>query len=146
VVATRVPDVVDALVELAARTLDGWQVMDGPRAAEDPANDVLMVGVGNEENADPYRSSRDLPDLAGRPRETITVRCQASTWAGGTELGDLRRRLLEAMCDLDAAFTQTPALGGAANVRIGPARWYHLEGPDGAGVGVNFDVTAVAFL
>lgn len=144
---TSLPDVVDALVTAATTALPDWQVIDGP-GPDTPGRDVLCIGVGNMEDADPYRATRDLPALGGRERERITVRCQASTWSGQADFATLRDRLKDVIVALDATFQGDPDLSDScASVRIGSSRWYHLLGEGGeAGAGIHFDVIAVAFL
>ena len=146
-VASRVHDVVEAMLAVADATLSDWQILDGPRAAQELADNVLIVGVGNEEDADPYRTVRDDYDLGNRPREVITVRCSASTWHGDLELAPLRVRLVDLLTTLEAAYRSDPRLSDTcALVRLGNMRWYHLQVEDGSAVGVLFDVHVVTYL
>lgn len=139
-----VPVVVAAVLEVAVAALPDWQVFDGPNAGADVADDVLVVGIGNSEDADPYRSQRGVTTLGGRPMQTLTIRCQASTWSGDLDLAPLRVRLGEMMAALDAALRADPQVDATcAGIKLGSERWYHLE-RDVAGVGVHFDIIATA--
>jgi hypothetical protein len=147
ITSTRVHDVASALVAVAASTLTEVTVDDGPTAATMEPVDRLVVGVGNAEDADPYRTTRDGFDLGGRSKESGVVRCQMSTWSGDTDLGALRGVLAGWMSDLEDAFRADQHLSATCDlVRLGSARWYHLQGVEGAGVGVHFDVTYEAWL
>jgi hypothetical protein len=140
-----VPAVVDAVVAVASAAAAGWQVFDGPNTVADVATDVLLIGVGNDEDADPYRVSRGVSDLGGRSMQTVTIRCQASTWSGDPDLSPLRHHLAGMMADVEAALRADPQMDSVvATVRLGSERWYHLE-RDVAGVGVHFDVIAMVF-
>src|SRR6187431_1330585 len=90
---TRVPDVVAALVTVAGATLTGVTILDGLPFGQDIPDDVVLIGVGNTEDADPYRTSRSQFDMGGRSKESGIIRCQASTWHGDTSLESLRRTI-----------------------------------------------------
>lgn len=156
---TRVPDVVEALVAVAGVVLNpepeepedappfAVTVLDGPTTGQDVPDDVLMIGVGNEEDADPYRTTRDGFDLGGRSKESGVIRCQAATWSGDTDLAVLRARVVAWMEALEAAFRTDQQLNRTCDlIRMGSARWYHLQRQAGSGVGVHFDVTYEAWL
>lgn len=147
--STRVHDVAAALVALATSTLTGVVVDDGPTAATMEPVDRLIVGVGNDEDADPYRTSRaeESWDMGGRSKESGTVRCQMSTWSGDVDLVPLRSVLADRMALLEAAFRADQQLSRTCDlVRLGSARWFHLQNLEGAGVGVHFDVNYEAWL
>lgn len=158
---TRVPDVVAALVALATTVLNpepetpeddppfAVTVLDGPPTGQDVPDDVLVVGVGNEDNSDPYRTTRvrDSFDLGGRSRELGTIRCHAGTWSGGTDIAALRAKVIAWMETLEAAFRTDQQLNATCDlIRMGSARWYNLQHPNGAAVGVDFDVEYEAWL
>lgn len=146
VTSTRVDDVVAALVEVFGVALPGVQILDGPVPWESDA-DVVVVGIGNGTDVDSYRVRRDNYDLGGRSKEYGTVRCQAATWHGDDDFAPLRARVVGWLTSLEAAFrADQKLLGTCDRVMLGSARWYHLGGPSGAGLGADFDVDYEAFI
>ena len=149
---TRVGVVVPALIALCRTSLPSWQVLDGPRAAQELADDILVVGTGNADTAEAYSSELDVQaGLTERLQERIAVHCEISTWNGDQDNGvpTLRSKLVTALGVLDGAFRADQHLAGTCDrVYLGgaPARWYVLQSPAGPGMGVEFDVTVLAWI
>lgn len=149
---TRVDDVVDALIaKLGTLFPAGTEILDGPRAAQTLGDLVIQVGVGNSDRAEAYLSETVVqPGLGERLAETITLYCEMSTWSGDQDHGlqPMRSALAANLGLIDNAFRSDPMLGGAVDrVWLGArTRWYALQSPDGAGCGLEFSVTAKAWL
>lgn len=148
---TRVPAVLDQLIAVARAQLPSVRTLDGPRAGQALPDDVLIIGVGNAETAEAYGVEQEpVQGLSGRPVEVITVHCELTTWSGSqdNEMSPLRTRLAGYLATLDTAFRADQQLAGTCDrVYLGArARWYGLQSPDGAGMGVEFDITARAWL
>lgn len=148
---TRVDVVVSALVTAWRTGFPDVSVLDGPRAAQALADDVLVVGVGNSDGDEAYASQTDVQDgLSGRLVETITINCELTTWSGdhAAEMAPLRTHLAGILAAIDAGFRADQQLAGTCDrIHLGPrARWYGLQSDDGPGMGVEFSVTAKAYL
>lgn len=159
---TRVDAVVPALISALRTALAGVQVLDGPRAAQELADTVLQVGIGNSDNAEAYSSDTERePGLSGRLSEIITINCELTTWSGAQDdiqlqgggttpggVGPLRTRLTGIIGQIDGLFRADQQLAGTCDlVNLGPrARWYALQSDTGPGVGVEFAVVARAAL
>jgi hypothetical protein len=148
---TRVPAVITALLASLTTSLPTVHVMDGPRAAQDLPDNVLQVGIGNEDSAEAYSSDTEVqPGLSGRLVETITVNCELSTWSGDQVAGiaSLRTLIGGWLATIDTGLRADQQLTATCDrVHLGPrARWYGIQSPDGAGIGVRFQITARAWL
>jgi len=148
---TRIDVIVPALLASWRAAFPAASVLDGPRAAQVPADDVLIVGAGNGENSEAYDIEVSLQDgLTQRPLETSTINCELSTWTGDqtAQMAPLRSHLAAMLATIDTALRVDQQLGGACDrIWLGPrARWWVLQSDDGAGMGIGFSVTAQAWL
>lgn len=103
--ASALPDVIDALVELSGAALPSLRVFDGIGVTDDPG-DFLMVGV-EDPDIDGAAFSADVQqvraDMGGGRHETGTVTCCALSWTGdSTDAGQKAAR--------DAAFATVAAV------------------------------------
>ena len=91
-VTTTVPAVIDALIAAATAAMpEGAQVVDGPRAAQELASDVLIVGQFSEGGT--VRSSQTrAAGLGTRPAESFAVQCILSSWSGDPGMKPRRDR------------------------------------------------------
>ena len=148
---TRVDVVLPALLTAWRTAFPAASVLDGPRAAQDLRDDVLVVGVGNGDNAEAYTVEREQQEgLDARIIETITVNCELSTWSGdaAAEMAPLRTRLVSMLAAIDVLAKADQRLGGACDgFFMGPReRWWPLQSSDGPGMGVEFSVVAKSWL
>ncbi len=148
---TRLPAVVDQLLTVARAALPAATVLDGPRAAQELHDEVLQVGVGNGDTDEAYGVEQEpAGGLSGRGVEVITVHCEFSTWSGDQDgaVPTLRTRVGAVLGLLDNAFRADQQLAATCDrVNLGTRlRWYALQSEDGPGLGVEFDITARAWL
>lgn len=152
--STRLGEVVDALVEgwRAALAPSGWAVVDGPLTGATGLAAVLIVGVGNDVDGDPYRVETSEHDWAGRHREDGVIRCQASVVVSdGRDIRAAREVVLAALSILDTTLRRGAAFlldGVADGALLGVQRWWHLlDASQGeAVISVDIDVHWSAYL
>lgn len=141
---TLVPVVADALLARWRVLFSTWAVYDGPFGVPAGLVDAqaLIVGVGNDENADPFRTEEDGFDMRGRRHEFGTIRCQAAVNSGDNFDGKAARDVVAGLlAAVDSDLRSDPSLSGIADrVRLGAMRWAHLAGEGYAVTAVHFDV------
>lgn len=144
---TRVPAVVDALIAAFTEALPNAQVVDGPRTAQELADDVVIVGQFSD--AGSVRSTQVRQQgLGSRPQETFTVQCVLSSWSGTPGMRARRVRAGEMLAAVDTALRADMTLGGVAdNVTLGEnIEWLQDQTNSGPVCEVAFEVTGRAWL
>ncbi|MGH3496315.1 MAG: hypothetical protein ACRDP1_02470 [Nocardioidaceae bacterium] len=144
--ASRVAEVVDALLALAASALPDLQVIDGPAAGSAVLvdEDVLQVAGGSPAVlVDQVRE----PGLSRGRVETARVMCVLSCIAGMTETKTVRDRCKAALDALAQALRDDGTLGGVVDAAtLGQTMEWHTLQSDGAVCEVLFEVTTVAHI
>lgn len=152
--SSRVPAVVDALVTRLSATLGGTagplgdvQVLDGPRAAEDVRDDVLLVGVSGEGVSSINATTRSQ-GMGGRLAESFEVQCLISSLSGEPGMKQRRDRAAAVFAAVDGALRGDQTLDGVCDqVMLGPdVAWVQAQTPQGPVCEVAFTVTGQAWL
>lgn len=147
---TRVPQVVDALIEIfTAAVPDTVQVLDGPVIGE-VMHEALCVGLAADQTRTGYDSTVTEQEGYGRPRyvEQWTVSSMLTLWNGGSRIVDLRSRAGELLTKIDDALREQQTRDGVWQ-RVGfggQMQWLPLLHEDGATVSVFFDVVGASIL
>lgn len=142
---TRIHEVVDAILSLAAET--GVQVLDGP-SVDEPMLECLVVGLAEDQPGYTVTVTREPGVGRPRMREEFTVRCLLSLVSGDTATGPLRARAASLLGDLDdrvRSAHRRPGVWEHAEVS-GEMRWVPLQSSDGHMVGVWFQVNGWGLL
>lgn len=138
----------DALLELCRANLGAMvQVIDGPPAAIELADDNLFVGYGGADGP-AILSTQEAVDYTGRAREEGDVLCVISSYTGDDDMALLRSRvnaILDALC---ATLRAEQGLGGAVDgAWLGESlEWSQASVEDGLACRVAFTVHYVAEL
>lgn len=144
---TRIPQIIDALIPLAAEAT-GLQVTDGAHIGEID-DSALCIGLTLAETAGYAVIVSKVPGAGrARYREDFTIRCMLSLWTGLTETGTLRTAAGVHLGALADALTAEPQRDGAWD-RIGfgdQSEWIPLQTPQGATMTVIFSVEGSCLL
>ncbi|MGN8245239.1 hypothetical protein ACTHAM_002358 [Cellulomonas soli] len=145
---TRIPDVLDALVEVFA-TSTGLQVLDGPSLGA-IMEAAICVGLSPDQSRPGYDTNVTRQDGLGRARyvEEWTVSSLLSVTSGDSAVPVLRRQAADALAQIDAALRAAPVRDGVwQRVAFGSRmEWLPLLHTDGATVSVFFDVVGASSL
>lgn len=145
---TRIPAVIDALVQTMTDAMPAGSVLDGPRSIQDLPNDVLLIGFSAPGlpavDSDLSRSE----GLGHRYEETFEVRCLISSAAGGTNIKARRDACFAILQKVEATLKESAGLGGVADaVTLGPSQaWGEEQTQDGAVCEVSFSIVGRALL
>jgi hypothetical protein len=146
--ASRVPDVIEALVEAfrLAPELEDVLVMDGPLIAQKATTRVLAVGWTAVEGETAVESQVQAEGLAGNPdHESFTIRCTAAVLDGSTDIPTVRRAAYDLMSAAGAVIDRNRQLGGAMRVQMGGHSMMPEQTGKGAQVLIVFEVTVDGF-
>ncbi|MFB9378595.1 hypothetical protein ACFFKU_06870 [Kineococcus gynurae] len=95
----------------------GFEVIDGPRAAQNLPNDVLLLATGGDIG---MTMTQARAGLGARRDESFTLRAVLSTWSGDTDLGVRRERIEAALNVLDQLTTDRTLFTGVLDdLRLG---------------------------
>ena len=144
---SRVPAVIDALVTRLTGA-QGCQVVDGPRAAQDVENDVVVIGMPDGSGEAVTSTIERAQGLGNRLNETFAIWGVISSFAGDVDIKPRRDRVAAIFADLDAALKQDRALGGVADIvgLGGDLAWRQAQTKDGAVCEVSFQIVGRAAL
>lgn len=146
---TRVPAVVDALVERATASRPGdADVVDGPVAAQGLSERVLVIGWPGDDGDAVSNDITRAEGLGHRYFETFEVHCVASVVSGNTDMKATRDEALAIVNGVEALLKEDRGLGGACDqAGLGPSmRWAQAQTPDGSVCEVLFSVVGKAAL
>ncbi|MGW0131893.1 hypothetical protein [Streptomyces sp. NPDC003299] len=112
---SRVPEVIDRLVELAQAdvALKDVRVSDGPEVTEDAAEDWLIVGFDGDPAGD-FQAAQTVggwADLGTSREEDFQVTVAAIAQRGDTDVRSARQRAYEIAARVEAWLRTTPNLG-----------------------------------
>ncbi len=149
-IATTVPAVLLALVQLGETTLPDVTVYDGAPDVDNLPDEFLCIGWSRDE--DEASVDGDTTDEGNRTSaETYTVHCLISTATGDVETGAVaarRARIAELFGTYAAALRTDPQLGGTltagASATLGVWSWVYGPSTDGTYAEVEFDVNVTA--
>lgn len=150
--ATTVPAVVDALVQIGRTYLTDVTTYDGPPDTDNLADEFFCVGFSRDED------EASVDGSAGRGEnlmtsESYTVHCILSVATGDTDdaaVSARRARCAALFAVLAARIRDDPALGGAlqadGTASIGDFSWIYGQTNQGGGsyAEVEFDVVVTA--
>ncbi|WP_182112891.1 hypothetical protein [Actinotalea sp. JY-7876] len=150
---TRIPGVVDALLELLRDALpDEVQVADGPTIGV-ILQEALCVGFSEATDSPGYQATLERSQGMGRPRfeEQFEVRCFLTVASGDTDDGSVRRartRCAEHLVVIDGALRDAHVTGGAWDrAALGPdMRWTPVVDSEGTLCNVFFSIVGASLL
>ncbi|WP_329338593.1 hypothetical protein OG866_27110 [Streptomyces sp. NBC_00663] len=154
---SRVPEVIDALVQLA-RTEPAYEagedgtggvvVADGPQVTEDAAPDWLVIGFDGDPNGD-FESAQTIggwSDLGGGREEEFTVTVAAISNRGDADTVAARGRVYEIAARVEAWLMADPSLGlPGLEAFVGGTRLVQDQTEDGASVRLLLSVAGRGF-
>lgn len=145
--SSRVPEAVDALVELAqAMKADGVvdDVFDGPTPMGATKNHTAIAVFVTPEAA--VVEQQPMSGWGTVYQEAFDVVCNIISWSGGDAVRPHREACLEILDDLKTRLTADPQLGGVCDrAYLGRrARWIPVNDDNGASVEVAFTVRVEA--
>lgn len=146
---TRVPAVVDALVARVTELVgDTAFVLDGPRAAQDLPEAVVVIGQPNTAGQSFSNDVERAEGLGHRYVEVFEVHCVVSVVSGNIDMKALRDRCHALLALIEQGLKQDRGLGGACDlVGLGPSmQWAQAQTEDGAVCEVAFGVVGRAAL
>lgn len=130
--------------------LAGVNVVDGPQANSDAANEWLFVGFDGDvpdEGNEAVAAEQDLMAFAKTKQETADVTCAVVIRAGGTDTTTVRARAYEVFSDAEDALRSNMQLGGLVMHSFVSAHQYiPVITQQGAKARVVFTVTYLAQL
>lgn len=140
---------VDALVARVTELLgDTALVLDGPRAAEDLPDNVVVIGQPSTAGESVSNDVERVQGLGHRYAETFEVYCVVSAVSGDTSMKALRDRCHAMIALIEQGLKQDTGLGGACDLAgLGPSmQWAQAQTEDGAVCEVAFSVVGKAAL
>lgn len=152
---SRVPDAIDALVDLCTTSalLKGVTVTDGPPLSDLSDEDHLFIGW-SPDAANAASIVQDFASAGARRRdEDFTISCYAESRSGDTGMKAIRRRVFTLVAAVETILRATDAEPEAPTLR-GAVAWAHItagdlfqpQTQDGALAGLTFTVTCHARL
>jgi hypothetical protein len=147
--SSRVPDILDRLVEIArvAPDLAGVVVRDGPVMEQDTDLRVLYIGWGGGTEDTDVDAQVSEDDLSGSPsEETVTIRCTAWVASGDTDPAVVRTAAYGIVSGLGAAIDADRRLGGLVmRAAIGGHTLTQQQTSRGAQAAISFHVVTTGF-
>jgi hypothetical protein len=151
-VSTKVDAVCLALAAIwqADSDLSGVQVVDGPQANSDSANEWLFVGFNGDvpdEAAEAVSAQQDWMAFAKTKQETADVTCAVVVRSGDTDTVSVRARAFDILADAEDTLRADLTLGGLVmQSHISAHQYIPVITQSGAKVRVTFTVTYLAQL
>lgn len=142
--ASRLPDIIDRLMEIAgaAPELEDTVVRDGPALESDTDLSVLYIGWGGGTDDTDAEAQVQGEGLGGNPdREQPMVRCTAWVSSGETDLAPVRRAAFGIMSGMGAAVARDRRLGGLVmRAQMGSYSLTQQQTSRGAQAAVTFEI------
>lgn len=146
---SRVPDVVDALVDAfkVAEEFTDVTVWDGPELSGTVVLEMLSVAFTGDDNDSDVQSTSVAEGLGGGiDRETFTVRCSAAVLKGNSNMRAARRRAYELCSAAGAVLARDPSLGRLVlRARLGQHTFKQMQTDRGAQALVVFGIDIDAY-
>lgn len=154
---SRVPEVIDALVQLARAESayeantdhpHGVFVADGPQVTDDPAPDWLVIGFDGDPNGD-FEAAQTVggwSDLGTSREEEFMVTVAAISNRGDVDIVAARKRVYDIAARVEAWLRVDPSLGlSALEAAIGGTRLVLDQTEDGASARLLLSVAGRGF-
>ena len=144
--ASRVPDVITAVVALFTANVTGATIIDGPVGARTVGKDT--AAVGSEAQSDSAASAtRSRVGWATNAEQAFTVICTLSSSSGGSSLAGPRARVNAMFDQVDTAQQVDATLGGVViDSIITDERWSQIADENGVAVDLTFAITGTVYL
>lgn len=148
--STKVDDVCVALTAMWQTALTGTQVVDGPQANSDAANEWLFVGFDGDapdEGNEAVNAEQDLMAFLKTKQETAEVTCAIVVRSGGIELTTVRARAYDLLSAAEDALRSDMQLGGLVmHAYVSEHQYIPVLTQSGCKARVVFTVTYLAQL
>lgn len=146
--ATKIPEVIDKIVEIIPKDIDEYYVSDGPPGNEEE-QDMILIGFTFEDDTPSITVDIEQSNGMGRckEQETYDISCAVISWSNDEDMKYHRDRALGWFRTVRKALKSNPKLDGdVLDCRVSNYNVAQASFPQGKGVYIEFDITVMVFV